>query len=350
MNAVCVAMSGGIDSSFAAHLLKKSGYKVIGITFQLLPDAIAGKNGYKTCCSEDAIGRAKKIADNLSIPHYVIDLRRHFKEQVIDVFIDEYGKGRTPNPCILCNREIKFSSFLRKSLAMGIEKVATGHYASIDKIGNNYHLKKGKDKQKDQSYFLYSIHKNSLGNIIFPLSGYCKSDIQGISVNLGWENRTAKESQDICFIPDKEYRNFLSYYVRLREGPIYHVSGTRLGTHQGIHLYTIGQRRGINIPYGEPLYVIEIIPDDNAIVVGAKRHLHKTSVVARNANFFESTKGIASAKTRYRQKEVPCSYEFLDDTLHVKFDEPVDSASPGQSVVLYQKNNVVGGGIIENSF
>ncbi|MBS1238582.1 MAG: tRNA (5-methylaminomethyl-2-thiouridylate)-methyltransferase, partial [Deltaproteobacteria bacterium] len=240
METVFVAMSGGFDSSFAAYVLKKSGHKVVGVTFQLLPDSVVNKQHPKTCCSSDTITKAQEAANHLSIPHYVIDLREDFEHYVIERFIDEYQSGRTPNPCILCNKFIKFSSFARKAFSMGADRIATGHYAGVEEKSGAYYLKKGIDKAKDQSYFLYAVEQDILKRTLFPLGEYRKRDLKEDAKNISWNIHSIKESQDICFVPGNNYKKFLSPYIALKKGSVYHIDGTFLGHHKGLHLYTIG--------------------------------------------------------------------------------------------------------------
>lgn len=349
METIFVAMSGGIDSSFSAYLLKQKGYNVVGITFQLLPATIKNIKNPKACCSLETVKRAKKIADDLSIPHYVVNLREEFEQYVIERFIQEYKKGRTPNPCILCNKHIKFSSFINKALSIGGEKIATGHYAIIEENSGNYFLKKGKDKIKDQSYFLYPIKKNLLEFILFPLGGYTKAVLKEKAGQIGWDIHNIKESQDVCFIPDNDYREFLSKFVELKKGPVYLVNGKLIGYHNGIHLYTIGQRKGLNIPYKEPLYIIEIKPEENTIIAGPKEYLKRKKLIAHELNMLTPGTQNISGKVRYRQKTEPCTYHVHNDTLEVDFDNPVYSITPGQSVVLYNEDVVLGGGVIKTS-
>jgi tRNA-uridine 2-sulfurtransferase len=349
METVFVAMSGGLDSSFSAHLLKQKGYKVVGVTFQLLPESMKSLRNPKACCSIETINRAKKIADNLSIPHYVINLRREFEEHVIENFIHEYMSGRTPNPCILCNRYIKFSAFLKMALSIGADKVATGHYANIKKTTGGFIIQKGFDTAKDQSYFLYPIAKESLKYILFPLGSQTKNSLKGRMHEIGWEYQKVKESQDICFIPESDYREFISGLVGLHEGPVYSVEGKLLGHHDGIHLYTIGQRRRLKIPYKEPLYVVDILVAENTIIAGSKESLKRKRLLANNINMLEKTTSQITGKVRYRQKEEPCTYSVSGDSLEVEFTNPVYSITPGQSVVLYDGDTIVGGGIINNS-
>jgi tRNA-specific 2-thiouridylase len=351
METVFVAMSGGFDSSFAAYILKKSGYSVVGVTFRLLPESVTDGQHPKTCCSADTIVRAQNAATFLSIPHYVMDLRDDFEHYVIKRFISEYKSGITPNPCILCNKFIKFSSFARKAFSMGADKIATGHYAGIDIDEENgiCYLKKGIDKAKDQSYFLYSIEEDILKRTIFPLGKYKKTDLKEEARNISWDIHGIKESQDICFVPDNNYSRFLSPYIALKKGPVYHIDGTFLGHHKGLHFYTIGQRRGINIPYREALYVVNTISEENTLIVGSKKDLKQKTVIASEVNLFPRVSDNVSGKVRYRQKEEPCVYKTVNDTLQIEFPHSISSVTPGQSVVLYDGDIVIGGGIIEKS-
>jgi tRNA-specific 2-thiouridylase len=349
METIFVAMSGGVDSSFAAHLLKAKGYKVIGVTFQLLSPSPAGDTSKRTLCSSEAVVRAAKVARDLSIPHHVFDLRAEFEHHVIDKFVTEYRSGRTPNPCVLCNRHIKFDAFLQKALSLGADRIATGHYAIIENTPQGCTLRKGADGTKDQSYFLYTLEKETLDKILFPLGPFTKDQVRSHMKDLGSPLTATRESQDICFIQGGDYRGFLSRFLSLRDGPVYHIDGTLLGAHEGFHLYTIGQRKGLRIPYGQPLYVLEIRPDDNSLIVGPKECLRKTRVVASDINILESPKGSGTARVRYRQREEPCVYEVTGDSLSIEFRHPVYSVSPGQSVVVYQGDSIAVGGTITAS-
>jgi tRNA-specific 2-thiouridylase len=347
MQTVFLAMSGGLDSSYSAYLLKQQGYKVVGVTFALLPKGLTNVRNPKTCCSLETINRARKVADDLSIPHYVINLRDEFEEYVIEKFVSEYRSGRTPNPCILCNQYIKFSAFVRKALALGADAIATGHYATIEKSEEDWCLKKGKDRSKDQSYFLYPIRHDQLSLILFPLAGWTKAAVRDKMIGVSGDAANMRESQDICFIPESDYRGFIGGYVPLTKGDIVLVDGRHLGYHPGVHLYTIGQRRGLNLPYTEPLYVIEIRVDENLLIVGPKEYLQRRSLVADNVNMLCSrVSGKALGRVRYRQKEEPCTYGVSNGRLEVTFDEPVSAITPGQSVVLYEADVVLGGGTI----
>ncbi len=354
METVFVAMSGGIDSSYSAYLLKQQGYKVVGVTFQLLPATSKSVKNPKACCSVETVGRAKKVASDLGIPHYVLNFRKEFADRVIHPFLDEYRSGRTPNPCIACNRYIKFSAFPDKAFSIGADRVATGHYAIIEELSGACTLKKGSDEAKDQSYFLYPIKADLMKRMLFPLGPLTKKNIKNDAGRLGWNFMAVRESQDICFIPQDECSGFLSKHLHLKKGPIHDADGKLVGTHEGIHLYTIGQRRGLGIPYKEPLYVIKIIPEENRLIVGPKALLKRKKLVAHDLHFLVKqdsavVSGVLRAKVRYRQKEEACTINLSGDRLEVEFVNHVDSVTPGQSVVLYSDSTVVGGGIIESA-
>lgn len=350
MSTVFVAMSGGFDSSFAARLLKEQGHHVVGFTFVLLPKGMADSNNPKACCSAASVNRAQKTAHDLSIPHYVIDLRDEFERHVITRFIDEYRVGRTPNPCILCNTFIKFGAFRDKAVALGADQIATGHYASIDTTPEGPRLKKPADKTKDQSYFLYGIKRDSLSSILFPLASRIKSEAVQEMQQQHSHYAGVRESQDICFIPEGDYRAFLGQFVPFKKGEIVSRDGHVLGHHDGVHLYTVGQRRGLGIPFSVPLYVLDIDTESNTVVVGPREHLEKTSLVASGLNLFADPHGIPlTGKVRYRQKERPCSCSIDGDRMLVKFEAPISSVTPGQSVVLYDGDTVIGGGTIDQA-
>ncbi len=346
METVFIAMSGGFDSSFAAYLLKKQGYHVVGITFRLLPPSLRDDNNPRACCSIETVHRAQRAAAHLSIPHYVIDLREEFESAVIQPFIDGYQSGDTPNPCVLCNRFIKFSAFAERAFSIGADKIATGHYALVEERSGTHYLLKGTDRSKDQSYFLYPIKPDVLKKIIFPVGHYRKEELKKLAGDLKWDIRSLPESQDICFIPENNYRAFLAPHIQPKPGPIYLTDGTLLGKHGGLHLYTIGQRRGINIPYKEPLYIVDVRPEENSLVVGGKNELGRRIIHAREINILYHTQETVTAKIRYRQKEVPCTYTVHGDSMTVTFAEPISSPAAGQSIVLYHGDIVIGGGII----
>lgn len=350
MQTVFVAMSGGTDSSFAAHLLKKRGHKVVGFTFLLLPKGMKDTDNPKACCSSATVSRARRTAHDLGIPHYVIDLREEFEQQVIGRFVEEYRVGRTPNPCILCNTFVKFSAFRTRALALGADRIATGHYAAVESSPDGWRLKKALDKSKDQTYFLYGIPGASLDSIMFPLSSWRKADAVLETSRLHTHYQRVRESQDICFIPEGDYRTFVGRFVPLKKGEIISVEGRLLGYHQGVHLYTVGQRRGLGISSPVPLYVVAVDLTSNTVVVGPKENLRKTMLEASDINLFTLPEGIQlSGKVRYRQQEQHCSCRIDGDRMFVAFEAPVSAITPGQSVVLYNGDTVVGGGTIDKA-
>ncbi len=345
-----MAMSGGIDSTYAAYLLKKTGYRVVGVTFRLTGSDQCSSSGADTrSCLAGSVDRAKAAAESLSIPHHVLDLHKEFEEQIMAPFIEEYRQGRTPNPCVLCNSRIKFSAFAQWASGLGADKIATGHYAAIGRTNDGYVIKKAQDNEKDQSYFLYAVPGELLSRTLFPLASSTKREATEGFLGLGLWDGPVKESQDVCFVPGNNYRTFLAPFIEAREGPIYLYDGTWMGRHQGIHLYTVGQRRGINVPYRYPLYVLELRIQDNALFVGPKEMLLKHKVTATQATFFCPSAVKTTGKTRYRQRERPCAFSVTNQMLEVNFPDPVSAVSPGQSVVLYHEDLVVGGGIIESA-
>jgi tRNA-uridine 2-sulfurtransferase len=350
VSTIFIAMSGGIDSSFAARLLKEQGHKVVGFTFVLLPKGMADTGNPKACCSTISVNRAKRTAYDLSIPHYVIDLREDFERHVIARFIDEYRAGRTPNPCILCNTFIKFAAFRDKALSLGADGIATGHYASIETAPDGPRLRKAVDKAKDQSYFLYGIAKDSLDSVVFPLASRIKADTVEKTKQQYPHYLGVRESQDICFVPDGDYRTFLRRFIPLKKGDFISIDGRVLGHHEGVHLYTVGQRRGLGIPFSEPLYVIGIDGTSNSVIVGPKEHLQRSELEATHINLLADPHGgPLTGKVRYRQKEQPCSCRIDGDRMSVRFEGPISSITPGQSVVLYDGDTVVGGGTIDRA-
>ncbi len=342
-------MSGGVDSAYSAYLLKQQGYRVVGFTFDLLPAGMRDEPGAAACRSPMHVNRARKIAADLGIPHYVLDLREEFERHVIDRFVNEYREGRTPNPCVLCNQHIKFASFVRRALAMGADRVATGHYACLGTRSWGPVLMKGEDSAKDQSYFLYPIRREDLGRLAFPLASYTKERVQSGFKDAGGQ-ADLRESQDICFIPGNDYRRFIGRFIPGKEGPVILADGRHIGRHDGVHLYTVGQRRGIDIPYTEALYVVELRAGENTVVVGPKEMLRRDRLSADEVNMLAPVvRGEARAKIRYRQKEEPCAYSVKDGVLEIDFHRPVFAVSPGQSVVLYDGDIVLGGGTIRDA-
>ena len=342
-------MSGGVDSSVAACLLKEKGYDVAGVTMCL---GIKDSNSSKPrCCGTEAVEDAKKVADAIGIPHYVLDFSKELEEKVIQGFICDYEKGRTPNPCVDCNRRIKFGSLLKKALAMNFDFLATGHYARIEKSRGKYLLKKAKDKQKDQSYFLYGIQKEALPNILFPLGSLAKKEVRIIAKKKRLPVWQKAESQDICFIKGRSYHDFfLNRSEKPESGSILNRERRLLGRHKGVPFYTVGQRHGMGIGAKGALYVVSIDTERNEIIAGEKEDLKAKSLVAQDANFLiEVFSGNASAKIRYSGNEAKCSFFSRGKSIKVIFDEKQEAITPGQSVVLYKNDTVLGGGVIKES-
>lgn len=357
---VVLAMSGGVDSSVAAAILKQEGYEVVGVTMLFLPpDKLAGKvDSSGGCCRLDAVEDARRVAYKLGIPHYVMDFRDIFARKVIADFCEEYGSGRTPNPCIRCNRYIKFGALLERAKAMGIDFVATGHYAKVEKNGSSsrYLLKKGIDRRKDQSYFLYQLTQEQLAHTLFPAGSFTKEKIRKIAGELNLPVAAKPESQEICFIPDNDYAGFLKNNILLEAEPglIVNSRGAILGRHRGLPYYTIGQRRRLGISAERPLYVIAIDRINNSLVVGGKEETYGDELTASALNWITVT-GLeqpvtVKARIRYRHREAEAIITPLGrDRVNIKFSEPQMAITPGQSVVFYEGDNVVGGGIIEQA-
>lgn len=354
-NRVLLGMSGGVDSSVAAYLLKKQGYEVIGATMQIWQDDDEANKSEGGCCSLSAVDDARRVASKLGIPFYVMNFKSIFKEKVIDYFIGEYFQGKTPNPCIACNKDIKFNEFLRRALQLDCYYVATGHYAKIkyDENTGRYLLKKSITDTKDQTYALYNMTQEQLKHTLMPLGYYTKEDVRRIAMELDLDVATKPDSQEICFVPDNNYGNFIKNNngEMIEEGDFVDKNGNILGRHKGIIYYTIGQRKGLGIALGKPTYVIDIIPEKNQVVLGDGGDVFGTELIANNINFipFEELKSPKkfSGKVRYNAKtEAATVYQIGIDKIKVVFDNPQRAITPGQSIVLYDNDIVVGGGII----
>jgi tRNA-specific 2-thiouridylase len=347
---VLVAMSGGVDSSVAAYLLREEGFKVEGVTMNL---GVAGPGGEGARrCGAEAADEAGRVCESLGIPHRVIDYAGALKEKVIDPFIDEYRKGRTPNPCVRCNRFLKFGILLEKAQVLGFDFLATGHYAKIEQRDGLFFLKRPRDRRKDQTYFLYAIPRRVLGSILFPLASFTKEEVRETARRAGLPVAGREESQDICFIPRKNQGAFLTEHVRgIKPGPITDRTGKKLGEHRGIVFYTIGQRGGLGISAKSPLYVVSIDVPENRIVVGEKKDVVARGLLAGDLNMLAGDwPPTVYGKVRYRKKEAPCSAVEQGGRLRVVFEEEQEAVTSGQSVVLYDGDIVLGGGVIEEVF
>ena len=355
---VLVAMSGGVDSSVAAALLIEQGYEVTGVTMKLWQDEEDRKVTEGGCCSLEAVEDARRVADILSIPYYVVNFSREFKNSVIDYFIDEYSKGYTPNPCIACNREIKFDLLLKKAVAMGIDYIATGHYAQIEydqKVGR-WLLKRSETSLKDQTYALYNMSQYQLEHTLFPIGAYPQKDkIREIAAGLGLRVANKPDSQEICFVDD-DYGEYIENKRPgiSKPGNLVDMSGNVLGKHKGIIHYTVGQRKGLGIALGKPAYVVEVRSKTNEVVIGDQEDIFSNELIARDINLIaiESIKSEmkVKAKIRYSAKEAEAYVRRLEgNKVLIKFEQKQRAITPGQAVVFYNANTVVGGGIIESA-
>lgn len=348
---VVVAMSGGVDSSMAAALLVEQGYEVIGIMMRLWSE---GSSATNRCCSSEAVEDGRHVCQILGIPFYLLNLEREFKEQVVDYFCAEYALGRTPNPCLACNRHIRFDILLKRALALDAAYLATGHYARIKRQNGQCQLLKGVDPSKDQSYVLYMLGQEQLAHLLFPVGGYSKKEVRAMARLRRLPVAEKRESQEICFIPDNDYRRFLEERMPgIQPGPIIDTRGKVVGQHQGLPFYTIGQRHGLGIAASEPLYVLELDPASNAIIVGPRSYLGRRELTARDVSFVAGQVPSAPlkvmAKIRYRATEAEATVTPLGEgRVKVTFAEPQRAITPGQGVVFYQDEVVLGGGIIEN--
>lgn len=352
---VVVGLSGGVDSSVAAYLLKEQGYDVIGVTMQIWQEedsCTVEENG--GCCGLSAVEDARRVAQKLDIPYYVMNFRKEFQEQVIDYFTREYLEGRTPNPCIACNRYVKWESLLKRSLEIGADYIATGHYARVEQLPNGrYAIRNSVTAKKDKTYALYNLTQEQLARTLMPVGAYTKDEIRKIAEEAGLLVAHKKDSQEICFVPDNDYAGFIknSTGKTIPKGNFVLADGKVIGEHQGIIHYTIGQRKGLNLSMGHPVFVTKIRPDSNEVVIGESEDLFVNTLICDRVNFMamEGLEGEMrlKAKIRYNHPGAECVISPTEDgKVRVTFDQPQRAITPGQAVVFYQGEYVAGGGII----
>ena len=354
-------MSGGLDSTVAAVMLREEGYEVIGVTMKTWDYQNSGGSKKETgCCSLDSINDARTIAVKHGIHHMILDIRDEFGDFVIDNFVEEYLAGRTPNPCVLCNTHIKWEALLKRANMLDCEFIATGHYAQVRNENNRFVISKGLDDNKDQSYVLWGLTQQSLSKTKFPLGGFRKTDIKQMAIDMGYEELANKsESYEICFVPDNDYRGFLKRKVdgleaKVEGGNFTNSEGKIIGKHRGYPFYTIGQRKGLEIAFGEPMFVLAIYPETNTVVLGREEELQQKGMWVRNINMgkFESVLEPMESLTKIRYKDAGSMANIHQegDRMKVIFNNHVKAIAPGQSAVFYDGNDVIGGGWIQGSF
>lgn len=356
---VVIAMSGGVDSSLTAALLVHQGYECIGVTMRLWDDDLSEFDpDNRGCCSLSAVEDARRVADTLGIPYYVLNFRQMFQETVIDYFVKEYAAGRTPNPCIACNRYVKFEGLLEKARQLGAHYVATGHYARIvyDAARGRHLLKRGADVTKDQSYALYHLNQQTLAHFLMPLGDYAKTETRRLAREFGLAVADKPDSQEICFIPDNDYKRYLNDHApgSIRPGNIVDTTGKIIGRHAGLPLYTVGQRKGLGLAVGHPLYVVALDYDKNELLVGTDRDVFARELIADDLNWIlmDHLADQLTVKAKIRYSAIPADATLTpctDGRVHVTFAAPQRAITPGQSVVFYDDDMVVGGGIIQTA-
>lgn len=352
---VVVGMSGGVDSSVAAYLLKQQGYDVVGVTMQIWQDEsheeIENKGG---CCGLSAVDDARRVAAMLDIPYYVMNFKSEFKRDVIDYFVREYLAGRTPNPCIACNRYVKWESLLTRSIQIGADYIATGHYARICELPNGrYAIRNSVTAKKDQTYALYNLTQEQLKRTLMPIGDYTKEEVRKIAEDIGLMVAGKPDSMEICFVPDNDYASFIEKETGVTSvpGDFVDVDGNVIGKHRGVIHYTVGQRKGLGIALGKPAFVVAIRPEQNQVVIGEDRDVYTERLYANNLNFMavdDIPEPVhVKAKIRYSHEGAYCTVRKIDsDTIECMFDQPVRAVTPGQAVVLYDGEYVLGGGTI----
>lgn len=350
---IVVALSGGVDSAVAAVLLVEQGYEVVGVMLRLWVEPGSGEGQSNRCCTPEAVDRARRIAAQLDIPFYLVNAEAEFKALVVDYLVAEYGAGRTPNPCVCCNRSVRFGFLLDRALALGAGFLATGHYARVQQVDGRYQLLRGLDSRKDQSYFLHALSQEQLAHVLFPLGELTKEDVRAIARDRGLPVAEQPESQDLCFLADGDYRRFLKRLTPhlFQPGPIRDTSGRVLGQHGGLPGYTIGQRKGLEISAAEPLYVLAIEPTENTLVVGNAAELGRDECVVVGMHYIDGRLPTASfnamAQIRYRAYPAAVVVTPLPGgRAHVRFATPQRGITPGQFLVLYEGEIVLGGGTI----
>jgi tRNA-specific 2-thiouridylase len=349
---VVVAMSGGVDSSVTAALLQEQGYEVIGITMQIWDHSQADEMQTGSCCSLDDVYDARRVAETLGIPFYVVNFEADFRKMVVDNFCDDYFAGRTPNPCVLCNQKLKFERLLQRAKELQADYLATGHYAQIEELDGEYRLRKGVDQTKDQTYFLFTLTRDQMNSVRFPLGGMTKQEVRQHAARFNLTVAEKAESQDICFVPDGDYVSFLEQErgAGHSDGDIVHVGGKVLGQHKGIYRYTIGQRKGLGLSWPQPLYVVRIDPEHKRVYVGEKDHLFSTDFELYAVNWHIPVPVdtmTVNCRIRYQHREIPAEVTpLVDGRAKVCLSQPQSGITPGQAAVFYDDDLVIGGGWI----